>query len=420
MNSLVARQACTRLNLLSQAFRVVIVNGPRQAGKTTLLRYFQDRHGGSLRSLDHEPALAPALADPTEFARYGERPIIIDEVQRAGDPLILAIKYLVDQDNTPGQFVLAGSTRFLTVPTLSESLAGRAAFVDLWPFAAVERAAITSDIGAILVDSPRDMLDSAVSTWSRADYLDLICTGGYPEVVRLPAGLVRRAWFEGYIQTVIQRDVRQFADIQHGALVPRLLSLLAARVGGHVIAADLARTIELNQVTVRNYLSYLDTVFLTMQVPAWSTSLTTKAAKASKTYLTDSGLAAHLMDVEAEALLMPGHPALGHLVETFVASELTKLLAYQDRGVTLRHFRDRDGREIDFILETRSGNVSAIEVKATSTANAKDFRHLSWLRDKLGDRFTAGIVFHLGAESHSFGDRLQALPVSALWQHAKW
>ncbi|HWE88061.1 MAG TPA: ATP-binding protein [Pseudonocardiaceae bacterium] len=406
--------------MLSRALRIVIVNGPRQSGKTTLLRLFRDTHGGSLRSLDEPLTLAPALNDPIEFARQGEQPIIIDEVQRGGDPLVLAIKYLVDQSNDPGQYVLAGSTRFLTIPTLSESLAGRAAFVDLWPFAGVELAGITTDTVAIMVNSPRELLAAGSSPWSRADYLDLICTGGYPEAIRIPAGPGRWGWFEGYLQTVIQRDVRQFADIKQGTLIPRLLSLLVARTGSPAILADLARTVGLNHITTRNYLSYLDIVFLTMRVPAWSTSLTTKTAKTAKTYVTDTGIAAYLMGVDAEALRQTGHPSLGPLVETLVATELTKLLAHQDRGVALHYFRDRDGREIDFILETRDGRIIGIEVKATSSVTRKDFRHLAWLRDKLGDRFTAGIVFHLGAESYSFGDRLQAVPVSALWEHAIW
>lgn len=231
--------------------------------------------------------------------------------------------------------------------------------------------------------------------------------------------LERRAWFEGYLQTVIQRDVRQFADIQHAAMMPRLLSLLAARAGSTVVTADLSRTVELSQNTIRNYLFYLDTVFLTVSVPAWSTNLTTKAAKVSKTYIADPGLAAHLLDVTSDGLRRPGHPALGPLVETFVVTELTRLLAHLDRGVALRYFRDRDGREIDLILETRDGRVTAIEVKASSSVNSADFRHLKWLREKLGERFTGGIVFHLGDQTQPFGDRLLAAPISALWHHAR-
>ena len=324
----------------------------------------------------------------------------------------------LDESNAPGQFILSGSTRFLTIPTLSESLAGRAGFVELWPLAVAERAGVTADLARILTETPRDLLAADASPWSRANYLDLIVGGGFPEAIRLPEGQVRRAWFEGYVQTVIQRDVRQFADIRHGSVVPRLLALLAARAGGQLIANDLARVVELGQPTVRDYLSYLDMVFLTTQIPGWATGLTTKAAKNPKTYLTDTGVAAHLMNADVDTLREPGHPALGPLVETFVVTELLKLFADDDRGLVIQYFRDRDGREIDVILESRDGRVTAIEVKALATASAKDFRHLTWLRDKLGDRFIAGIVCNLVAESLSFGDRLMAVPVSALWQHA--
>ncbi len=415
---LVPRFALHRLDLLVGALRIVIVNGPRQAGKTTLLTMLQEQRGGSLRSLDNDQTLAAALADPREFARYGDRPIIIDEVQRGGDPLVLAIKYLVDQDNSPGHFVLSGSTRFLTIPTLSESLAGRAVFVELWPLAVAERVGVSTDLASVLVDSPRTLLESAPSSWTREDYLQLLVEGGFPEVIRLPAA-IRGAWFEGYLQTVIQRDVRQFANIRHGAVVPQLLRLLAARAGSLVVATDLARTVEMNQATVRDYLSYLNTVFLTIQIPAWSTSVTTKAAKVSKTYLTDVGVAAHLLGVNADSMREPGHKAVGALLETFVVTELVKLLAHQDRGLAVHYFRDRDGREIDIIIEGRDGRVVGIEVKASASASTTDFRHLAWLRDKLGDKFVTGIVCNLGTESLSFGDRLMAVPVSILWEHIR-
>lgn len=416
--SLVQRSATARLRLLTDHFRVVIVNGPRQSGKTTLLSLLHAERGGSLRSLDDPTTMNTALADPTVFAAYGALPRILDEVQRAGDPLVLAIKYLVDRDGRPGQFVLSGSTRFLSIPTVSESLAGRAAFVDVWPFTMAERTASAADLPEVLLADPASLLGSAESGWDRHDYLDLVCTGGFPEVTTLPAGAVRQAWFEGYLRTVITRDIRSFAEVRHAELLPRLLGLLAARAGGTVVRHDLGQALDLSQATVSNYLSYLDTVFLTATLPAWSTNLTSKVARTPKVYVTDPGLAGHLLGVDPAALRRPGNPATGALVETFVFAELTRLLAQQDLPATLRFFRDRDGREIDFILEARDGRVAAVEVKATATATSDDFRHLRWLRDRLGDRFTAGVVLFLGDGTHSFGDRMIAAPLSALWHHA--
>lgn len=415
--SLVPRLAEDRLARLVAAFRVVIVNGPRQSGKTTLLTRYQQAHGGEFHSLDAPGTREIALSDPMTFAATGPVPRIIDEVQRGGDPLVLAVKHVVDRDSARGQFILSGSTRFLTVPTLSESLAGRAAFLDLWPFVTAERVGAPADFGDLVFAGPSAFLGAGRSAWRREDYLELICAGGFPEVVAQRDRESRRDWFEGYLRTVVQRDIGSFADIQHGEVVPRLLALLAARAGSTAALSDLAQAVELNQRTVRSYLTYLDTVFLLGRATAWGANLSAKAAKTPKAYITDSGLAAHLLDVDERALSKLGHPALGGLVETFVYSELVRLLAVSDTGVSIRYLRERDGREVDFILEKRNGQVVGIEVKASATVGGADFRHLTWLRDRLGERFAGGYVVHLGAETGSFGDRLAVVPLSAMWHH---
>lgn len=214
------------------------------------------------------------------------------------------------------------------------------------------------------------------------------------------------------------RDVAGFAQIQHGELIPRLLGMLAARAGGQTVISGLAKDLQLNHVTVGNYLRYLDTVFLTGRVPPWSSNLNAKLVKTPKVFPTDSGLAAHLLQVDVDAVAAPGHPTTGILIETFVHAELTRLLAAGDLGATLYFYRDRDGREIDFLLERRNGQVVGIEVKAASTVAPDDFRHLRWLADRLGDRFAGGYVLHLGTQTHPFGDRMMTLPLSAMWHHA--
>jgi predicted AAA+ superfamily ATPase len=419
VGAIVPRFALERLRERVAAFRVVIVNGPRQAGKTTLLNVFHEDHGGSFRSLDDATTLTVARDDPTEFAHYGAAPRIIDEIQRGGDDLMLAIKYLVDRDNSRGQFVLSGSTRFLTVPTLSESLAGRAVFVEVWPFAAAERFGARGDFCELLFAGGQSFSGAAESPWTRPDYLRLICAGGYPEALSIDNPILRQGWFDGYLSTIVLRDVASFAQIQHGELLPRLLGMLAARAGSQTVISDLAKDLQLNHVTVRNYLRYLDTVFLTGRVPPWSTNLNAKLVKTAKAFPTDSGLAAHLLQADADAMAAPGHPTTRILVETFVHAELTRLLAAGDLGATLYFYRDRDGREIDFLLERRNGQVVAIEVKATSTVRPEDFRHLRWLADRLGDRFAGGYVLHLGTQTHPFGNRMMALPLSAMWHHTQ-
>jgi uncharacterized protein len=413
---LIPRLAEQRLDQLMRGFRVVVVNGPRQAGKTTLLQLFAGRHGGDVITLDDRTSLQFAVDDPGTLVAEAARPTMIDEVQRAGDPLVLAIKAVVDRDRSRGQFLLSGSAQFLTVPRLSESLAGRAAFMELWPLAMAERTGVTPDFTDLAFTDPA-ALRRGRTHWTRTGYIDAITEGGFPEVLELtPAD--RRTWYDSYLRTVISRDIVEFAQIERGAAVPRLLNLLAARAGGTAVLADLAQDTELARDTVRNYLSYLDGVFLTSSVPVWSANLNHRAAKTPKIYLTDSGLTAHVLLTGPEALARPGNPALGGLVETFVFTELTKLRAASPDPFKVYYYRDRLGHEVDFVLERYDGSVVAIEVKATASPSARDAAGLVWLRDQIGERFVTGIVLHQGEAVGSFGDRIQVLPLSALWRHA--
>lgn len=416
-DDLLPRSAADQLRESVTDFRTVIVNGPRQAGKTTLLEMYQQADGGTYRSLDEEEQLAAALADPATYVQADDRPLIIDEVQRGGDRLVVAIKRAVDQSRAPGQFILSGSSRFLTVPTLSESLAGRSVFVDLWPFSMTERTGADECFVDRAFGEPGRLVGSR-SSWRRVDYLDVICAGSFPEVLLTRSATARRRWFNGYLRTVVSRDIGAFADVQHVQALPRLLGLIAARAGSIFVLSDIGRSLGTTHDTVRSYESYLETVFLSAPVPAWSTNATSRLTKTPKVFLTDAGLHAHLIRATPQALRPPGHPALGGLVETFVFTELVKLRGLTGDGFDIYHYRDRDGREIDFICETVDRLVVAIEVKATASPTVDDARHLTWLRDRVGSRFVAGFVLHLGEFCLSYGDRIFSLPVSALWGHA--
>ena len=418
MADLVPRMAQGLLDELATSLRVVIVNGPRQSGKTTMLRQYQAAHGGSYRTLDNRQDQEAAIADPVAFADYGQRPRLIDEVHRGGDWLIRAIKMAVDSDPSPGQFILSGSSRFLTVPTLSESLAGRAAFVDLWPLSVAERTGGPPDFISRLFAATGQRLDDRESRWTRDDYIRVICEGGFPEVIPFTSAVARRAWYDGYLTTVINRDISEFADIGRASAIPRLLGLVAARSGSPLVVADLARSTDLDRATTRNYLTYLENVYLTVELAPWSTNLTKRLSKTPKAFVTDSGLAAHLLGVSAPDLERVGHPALGGLLETFVLTELLKLAAVSPVPVSVWQLREGEDREIDFVLERPGGEVAAIEVKATTSPGTDTARHLRWLKGKLGDRFKAGVVLHLGSRASSFGDGIDAIPVSALWGNA--
>ena len=192
--------------------------------------------------------------------------------------------------------------------------------------------------------------------------------GGYPEARGLRSRIARSAWYDGYLTTVINRDISDFAEIGKVRAIPRLLGLVAARAGSPLVAADLARSADLDRATVRNYLTYLDTVFLTTEVLPWSTNLTSRLSKTPEVFLTDSGLAAHLLGTSEADLRRVGHPALGGLVETFVHAELMKLAAVSEIPVSMWHFRENDNREVDFILEGPGGAVVGIEVEGNDVA----------------------------------------------------
>jgi predicted AAA+ superfamily ATPase len=394
----------------------VIVNGPRQAGKTTLLELFHQDVGGTMRSLDDADMRRSADLDPVTFADQKPRPLIIDEVQRGGNDLILAIKRAVDTNRSRGQYVLSGSSRFLTIPTLTESLAGRTVFIELWPFSAAERFGAAPDFIDQIFTEPGRLVGSE-SSWSRRDYLGLIVGGSFPEVASLTSPLARRAWYDAYVETVAMKDVQEFAQVQRITDLPRMLELIAARSGSSLVLSDLAASLGITHNTIRTYLSYLETVFIVDELTAWSTNLTSRVTKSPKAFLTDSGLAAHFLQMSVDDLASVGNRALRGLVETFAFSELLKMRALTTRGFRLYHYRDRDGREIDFICEGPGGGIVAIEIKASASPRSSDTQHLAWLRDKLGARFVAGIVLYLGNHGLSLGDRLYLLPMSALWDH---
>jgi hypothetical protein len=413
---LIDRHVNARLREYIDDFRITIVNGPRQAGKTTLLRQVYQDLGGAFVTLDDGNQRAAARDDPVGYLQGLPRPLFVDEVQRAGDSFVLAVKAEVDRQPRPGSFILSGSTRFLTVPTLSESLAGRAALVDLWPFSVAERVGAPPDFLDRLFSEPAAVARLRSAPITRHEYLRLACAGGFPEAVARRTARSRTSWFRSYLNTVIQREAADFSRIRHLALLPRMVRLLAALTGEELNAARLANDLGIDAETVRSYLSLLETVYLVRLLPAWSRSLTARVKRRPKIHMTDTGLAAYLREQSADSLARPSSSAAaGALFETFVVNELTKLHSVSEVETTLWHYQDRAGGEADCVLETPSGRVVAVEVKTAATARADDFRHLKMLRDRLGTDFVAGVVIFAGPEPVPFGDRLFALPASLLW-----
>ena len=401
--------------------RVVLLHGARQSGKSTLAQMIARDHGGTYVSLDDDDLRENVLTDPVAFLASQRYPLVIDEVQRGGNRMVVAVKQLVDQERTPGRFLLTGSTNFLTVPNISESLAGRVQIFRLWPISEAELAGTRSkEIESWFQDGPNP---APVTEYSRANYFNLACRGGYPEVVRLDPSQ-RRQWFESYVDTVVQRDIVALADIRKAASLPRLLQWAAACTGSQINQSDAAKDLEVSRPVIASYLEWLQTVFLLHELPAWSRNLSSRTTHRPKVHLTDSGLAASLIGVDSDALASPTAPASGSLLETFAVNEIARQMATLPERSRLYHWRNhRDrqfpGREIDLILEAPNGDVVAVEIKATSSPTADSIDHLRWLRDKLDTvnpgTFRAGILLHTGPYTIPTGDRLYLRPISCLW-----
>lgn len=419
--ALVPRRVRRELAETLQVLRVVVLNGPRQSGKTTLARQLVDATGGSFVTFDDAATLRACLEDPRTFLTAYRKPLVIDEFQLAGDVLLRAVKGIVDSDPTRGQYLLTGSTRFLTVPSISESLAGRAGIVDLWPYSQgeAERRGEASDdfLRSLLDDAPVRQLPE--ETPPRASYLSRICIGGFPEVQQLAGPGQRRRWFDAYIRTVTSRDVPGISRVQHVAQLPRLLAALAATTGQQLVVTRLAEKVALSRPSVDStYLPLLETVFLSVRLPAWSRNLLARVARHPKAYVADTGVAAHLLNVDERALADPMCPATGPLVETFVVDELIRQRSFGGDPVMLSHYRTHDGVEVDVIVEAPDGRVGGIEVKASTAVSAADFRHLARVRDLLdssGGHFVRGVVLYTGDQVLPFGDRMVAMPLAALW-----
>jgi predicted AAA+ superfamily ATPase len=410
--SLYPRFALGHLRQALEDTPVVAVNGARQVGKSTLVTDLLERPGGaSIVTLDDETQRAAAELDPTAFVRR-EGLLVIDEVQRVPD-LLPAIKAEVDRDRRPGRFLLTGSARLLSIPEMSRSLAGRVEVLDLWPLSQGE----VEGRGERFIDALLDWgpgLQATSSSLDRADYMARVCAGGYPEPLARQ-GRRRQAWFANYVTTVVERMVADIADIDRLSAMPRLLRVCAARTANELNVRAVADDLGVPYRTVGSYLTHLQAVFLVSLLPAWSRNLTSKVVHRPKLLVSDSGVAAHLLGVDAAALRRLDAAAAGPLLETFVALELRKQLGWAEADAELYHFRDRGGAEVDLILEARDGRVAGVEVKASSTVRAGDVAGLRLLADRLGDRFVGGVVLHTGQTSVPFGDRILAVPLAALW-----
>lgn len=392
---------------------VVLLNGPRQSGKSTLAQDLVRRGVvGTYLTFDSAADLASAAADPDGFVRGLDGATVIDEVQHVPD-LFRAIKLSVDRDRRPGRFLLTGSVDVLLAPRISESLAGRMELHTLWPLSQGEiEGARDRFVDAVFGDDPPAFHEDP---GTRRELAERIVRGGYPEVVLRPAE--RRAqWFTSYVTAIVQRDVRSLAEIDALIALPRLLQLLAARVGSLLNIAELSRSSGIPYTTLGRYLSLLEATFILRRVPAWSGGLGQRLLKHPRTFICDSGLAASLQRVDVERITTADPTLIGPLIENFVAMELVKQLSWHSASTHLYHFRSAAGEEVDLVLERGDGKVVGIELKASATVTEDDLRGLRALASRTRRKFHRGLVLYMGSRSLPFGADLYAVPLSALWR----
>ncbi len=410
IESLVARRAERLVEQAVADTRVVLINGARQAGKSTLARQVARRHDGLWRSFDNPQVRSAATFDPIDFVQ-ADQMIAIDEVQRVPD-ILLPIKLRVDENPRPGSFLLTGSARVMGMRQVADTLPGRVETIELWPFSQGE-----------IDGAPDDFVDRALtdplalrptSDLTKSDYVERICRGGFPDAV-FRSERRRSVFLRNYVADLVNREVTQVAEVQRAPELRMLIQLLAGQVGGLLVPANLAQATGLSKTTVSKYLAILHEVFLIKIVPAWSRMAATRAVKTPKLAFVDSGLAAQVAGRDGRSLLR-ADALLGGLLENFVAMELARQTSWSAVDAELFHYRTKDGVEVDIVLQDRRGAIVGIEVKASSTVVGSDFSGLRHLAARLGSDFLAGIVLYTGAETVSFGPNLRAMPVSAIWQ----
>ncbi len=341
-------------------------------------------------------------------------PVVIDEIQRAPD-LLLAIKVKLDSDDSRGQFLLTGSADLLTLPTIADALPGRVQYLRLWPFSQAELRGVDSSFIDLVFTGRFPKVTDAPP--GRRAIATTLLVGGYPEAQgQSPRALSR--FFESYVESLLSRDLSDVANVREPSNVSDVLQMVAARSGAILNVNGIARDLGISRVTVEKHVAILERLFLVRRVRSWHRNLGAKLVKSPKLHVVDSGLLAHLTGADETRIVEDGAFA-GAMFESFVAMELVRLAELSERPPSIHHYRDQRQREVDVILERRSGEIVGVEVKAGASPDAEDFAGLRYLRDTLGGRFKAGVLLYTGSQTIPFGDRLAAVPVSGLWQGEK-
>ena len=390
---------------------VIVLNGARQTGKSTLCQQLIDDgiFDAQLVTLDDLTTLSAAQGNPLGFLQGLEPHVILDEVQRAPQ-LFLSIKKLVDQDRQGRRFILTGSADVMTLPKVADSLAGRIETHNLWPLSQGEMLGRRSTFLPMLT-APDPGFRSDKIQWE--ELMQAVQVGGYPEAVQRAASR-RSKWFGSYLLSVLQKDIRELANIEGLVQLPTILQLIAARVGSTLNMSDISRLSGVKNTTLQRYMALLEHVFLIVKVPAWTPNVEGQYVKSPKIYLNDTGLFGHLRGEDADSLL-DNRSSAGPFLENFVTMEIIKQLSWFDQYLKPYHFSTHKGVEVDLLLENRKKELFAIEVKSAASLREVDFRGLKRLAELAPGKFRRGIVLYSGEQVLRFGEELYAVPISNVW-----
>ncbi|MHB8290745.1 MAG: ATP-binding protein [Acidimicrobiales bacterium] len=395
---------------------VIGLQGPRSVGKSTLLRLVASKAGVDIVDLDDPATRAAVSRDPGAFVQ-GPAPVCIDEYQHV--PLVLdAIKAELNRDQRPGRFVITGSTRHDALPAAAQSLTGRLHLLTIRPLSQGEIAEVEEDFIERCMADPQDMVDSAISSTTRKEYIDRAVAGGFPMALQRPPGTARRQWFDDYIDQTLERDLRELSRIGQRAKLSLLLDCLAGQTAQLLNVRSAAHAVGLEPRTAENYTQLLESVFLIARIPAWGTTLRARTNKSTKVHVFDSGIAARRLRLSTARLASLQPAALtefGHLLETFVVGEILKHVSWSQDVTAYGHWRTHDGDEVDLVLERDDGSVVAFEVKAAGRVAGGELGGLRKLRNALGDRFLAGIALYTGTRSYGYEDKIYVVPIDRLW-----
>jgi uncharacterized protein len=392
---------------------VILLNGARQVGKSTLCKSLIEEgiFQATYLTMDDPVLLGAAASDPMGFLLDQPDLLIIDEIQRVPE-LFISLKKLIDDDRQKRRVILSGSANVLALPKLADSLAGRMEIYDLWPLSQDEIRGEKSNFLDVLL-SPNDRFQDVATEWK--EIAETLSKGGYPESLSRKTFERRVDWFESYVRSILQKDIHELTKIEGLREIPDILRMIALRVGSTLNMTSISGQVGVKHTTFRRYLTLLQNIFLLTQLPAWTTNVEGRFVKSPKIYINDTGLLSYLMgDLDNDDLYARRNTA-GSALENFVVMEIVKQATWHRKRLKLFHFSIHQGAEVDIVIEQGPMRVYGIEVKSAATVSKENFKGLKKLKELSKDRFQKGIILYTGNKAVSFGQDLKAVPLAALW-----